>query len=216
MITMCVDGLAIVVGSCLGTSPLTVFAESSVGIREGGRTGLTALVVAVGFGISMFLSPIFASIPPYATGPAIVFVGALMMEHAAHVEWEDVRKAVPAFLTILLMPLTYSVAYGVIAGIMASIAIWLFCFLLDIGSSIIFKTKTLRHVWLDSMSPFFVAFGNEQILIDELPGYKPSGVSSLEPRHPSIPGSNDVLKPEDKAAIVSAEDLQLAVAAYKV
>ena len=59
----------------LGTSPLTVFAESSVGIREGGRTGLTALVVAAGFGISMFLAPIFASIPPYATGPAIILVG---------------------------------------------------------------------------------------------------------------------------------------------
>ena len=61
-----------------GTSPLTVFAESSVGIREGGRTGLTALIVAIGFGISMFLAPIFASIPPYATGPAIILVGGLV------------------------------------------------------------------------------------------------------------------------------------------
>ena len=64
----------------------------------------------------MFLAPIFASIPPYATGPAIVFVGALMMEHARHVEWEDVKQAVPAFLTILMMPLTYSVRQGVGGG----------------------------------------------------------------------------------------------------
>ena len=62
----------------------------------------------------MFLAPIFASIPPYATGPAIVFVGALMMEHARHVEWEDVKQAVPAFLTILMMPLTYSVRQEVV------------------------------------------------------------------------------------------------------
>ncbi len=101
--TMITDGFSIVVGSLLGTSPLTVFTESAVGIREGGRTGITSFIVACGFGISVFLSPIFASIPPYATGPAVILVGALMMEHSRYVQWQDLRQAVPAFLCIILV-----------------------------------------------------------------------------------------------------------------
>ena len=124
MLTMCVDGLSIVIGSTLGTSPLTVFAESAVGIKEGGRTGLTSFIIAIGFGISMFLSPIFASIPPYATGPAIVIVGAMMFEHCRHIDWLDAKKAIPAFLTIILMPLTYSIAYGIIGGLVAHLFLW--------------------------------------------------------------------------------------------
>jgi len=170
------DGLSIVVGACLGTSPLTVLAESSVGIREGGHTGITALIIAIGFGISMFLAPIFASIPPFATGPAIIFVGALMMEHSKHVEWENVKVAIPAFLTIMLMPLTYSIAYGVMAGLLSTILLWIICFLLDALSSAIFKSRPGREVWLEHMSHFYVAFGQEQVLVDELPGYKPSSV----------------------------------------
>jgi len=121
--TMMMDGFAITIGSILGTSPLTVMVESAVGIREGGRTGLTVVTTGLWFGLAMFLSPIFSSIPPYATGPALVLVGAFMMDHARYIDWEDVRVAVPSFLTIILMPLLYSIAYGVIGGIFSSLVI---------------------------------------------------------------------------------------------
>jgi AGZA family xanthine/uracil permease-like MFS transporter len=111
------DATAIVVGSCLGTSPVTTFVESATGIREGGRTGLTALCVAFLFFISLFFAPIFASIPPWANGPPLILVGAMMMKAISEVNWNNPRDGIPAFLTIIIMPLTYSIAYGVIAGI---------------------------------------------------------------------------------------------------
>jgi len=201
--TMCIDGFGIVVGSTLGTSPLTVFAESAVGIREGGHTGITSFVVACGFGISMFLSPIFASIPPYATGPAIVFVGSMMFEHGRHVEWENTRVAVPSFLTIICMPLTYSIAYGVIIGLCSQIFLWVVCSLIDVLTLPFGKTKTFRTVWLDSMSHFYLAFGKEQVLIDELPGYVPSSSAHVDK---SVAGDSSVTlkKPSDKAEVKEA------------
>jgi AGZA family xanthine/uracil permease-like MFS transporter len=115
----CADGISIVVGSLMGTSPLTVFIESATGIREGGRTGITALTTGFCFFISMFFAPLLASIPVFATGPALILVGALMLANAAKIDWQDINKAVPAFLTIVVMPLSYSIAYGVIAGIVS-------------------------------------------------------------------------------------------------
>ncbi|KAI3428804.1 hypothetical protein D9Q98_007621 [Chlorella vulgaris] len=117
------DGIGIVSGSMMGTTPLTVFIESAAGIEDGGRTGLTAVVVAFFFLVSLFFSPIIASIPPYATGPALVLVGTILLGHIAHIEWDDIGVAIPAFLTMVLMPFTYSVAYGVIAGLGSYVAI---------------------------------------------------------------------------------------------
>ncbi|XP_023549830.1 adenine/guanine permease AZG1-like [Cucurbita pepo subsp. pepo] len=111
------DATAIVVGSLLGTSPVTVFCESSTGIREGGRTGLTALTVAVYFFLAFFFTPLLASIPAWAVGPPLILVGVLMMKAVVDIEWDDMRQAIPAFMTLLLMPLTYSIAYGLIGGI---------------------------------------------------------------------------------------------------
>lgn len=111
------DAAAIVVGSLLGTSPVTAFVESSTGIREGGRTGLTALTAAAWFFSALFFTPLLASIPPWAVGPALVLVGVMMMRCVVQIDWGDMREAVPAFLTILLTPLTYSIAYGFIGGI---------------------------------------------------------------------------------------------------
>jgi xanthine/uracil/vitamin C permease (AzgA family) len=184
--TMIVDGVGIIIGATLGTSPLTVLAESAVGVREGGHTGITAIIVAIGFGLSMFLAPIFASIPPYATGPAIIFVGALMMEHSRHVQWEDVKVAVPCFLTIILMPLTYSIAYGVMGGLLSAILLWIVCFALDLMGALILKSRPMRQVWLQHMSNWYVAFNMEQVLIDGLPGYVPSSVLDS----PSVKGSD--------------------------
>ncbi|KAF9595554.1 hypothetical protein IFM89_000691 [Coptis chinensis] len=111
------DAASIVVGSLLGTSPVTAFIESSTGIREGGRTGLTALTVAGYFFLSFFITPLLASIPAWAVGPPLILVGVLMMRSVVEVEWNDMRQAIPAFVTLILMPLTYSIAYGLIGGI---------------------------------------------------------------------------------------------------
>lgn len=111
------DASSIVVGSLLGTSPVTAFIESSTGIREGGRTGLTALTVAGYFMLSFFFTPLLASIPAWAVGPPLILVGVLMMKSVVEIEWDDMRQAIPAFMTLILMPLTYSIAYGLIGGI---------------------------------------------------------------------------------------------------
>ncbi|KAJ7530903.1 hypothetical protein O6H91_14G024100 [Diphasiastrum complanatum] len=119
------DASAIIVGSTLGTSPVTVFIESSTGIKEGGRTGLTALTVAFYFLLSFFFTPLLASIPPWAVGPALILVGVLMMKVVVEINWENMQEGIPAFITIILMPLTYSIAYGVIGGIGTFIALHL-------------------------------------------------------------------------------------------
>lgn len=111
------DASSIVVGSLLGTSPVTAFIESSTGIREGGRTGLTALTVAGYFMLAFFLTPLLASIPSWAVGPPLILVGVLMMKAVVEVDWGDMRQAIPAFMTLILMPMTYSIAYGLIGGI---------------------------------------------------------------------------------------------------
>lgn len=111
------DATSIVVGSLLGTSPVTAFIESSTGIREGGRTGLTALTVAGYFMLAFFFTPLLASIPAWAVGPPLILVGALMMKSVVEIDWEDMKQGIPAFMTLILMPLTYSIAYGLIGGI---------------------------------------------------------------------------------------------------
>ncbi|KAK7317018.1 hypothetical protein RJT34_00896 [Clitoria ternatea] len=111
------DATSIVVGSLLGTSPVTAFIESSTGIREGGRTGITALTVAAYFFLAFFFTPLLASIPAWAVGPPLILVGVLMMRSVVEIDWEDMRQAIPAFVTLILMPLTYSIAYGLIGGI---------------------------------------------------------------------------------------------------
>ncbi|KAL3334417.1 hypothetical protein AABB24_030920 [Solanum stoloniferum] len=111
------DASAIVVGSLLGTSPVTAFVESSTGIKEGGRTGMTALTAAGYFFLAFFFTPILASIPAWAVGPPLILVGVMMMKSVVEVEWDDMRQAIPAFVTLILTPLTYSIAYGLIGGI---------------------------------------------------------------------------------------------------
>ncbi|KAE9608749.1 hypothetical protein Lal_00020198 [Lupinus albus] len=111
------DATSIIVGSLLGTSPVTAFIESSTGIREGGRTGITALTIAAYFFLAFFFTPLLASIPAWAVGPPLILVGVLMMKSVMDIDWEDMRQAIPAFVTLLLTPLTYSIAYGLIGGI---------------------------------------------------------------------------------------------------
>lgn len=119
----CVDAITISIGSLLGTSPVTAFIESATGIAEGGKTGITAIVTGLMFFISVFFAPIFASIPPWATGGALVIVGSLMIRNVREINWNYIGDSAPAFLTIIITPLSYNIAYGVIAGISSYVVI---------------------------------------------------------------------------------------------
>ncbi|PWY86773.1 nucleoside transporter [Aspergillus heteromorphus CBS 117.55] len=118
-----VDAISISIGSLFGTSPVTAFVESGAGISEGGKTGLTSCTTGICFFVAVFFAPIFASIPPWATGCTLVIVGALMAKAAAEINWRYFGDAIPAFLTIAIMPFTYSIAYGLIAGILSYITL---------------------------------------------------------------------------------------------
>ncbi|WP_448762174.1 NCS2 family permease, partial [Acinetobacter tandoii] len=110
------DSTAIVAGAALGTSSTTPYIESSAGVAAGGRTGLTAVVVGVLFILCLFLAPLAQSVPSFATAPALLFVGVLMIQGITHIEWDDITEAVPAFLTIVFMPFSYSIADGIAMG----------------------------------------------------------------------------------------------------
>jgi AGZA family xanthine/uracil permease-like MFS transporter len=118
-IAYCVDAFSISMGALMGCSPVTAYVESATGISEGGKTGLTAITVSIMFFISVFFAPIFASIPPWATGGALTIVGSLMVRNVLEINWLYVGDAIPAFLTLVIIPLTYNIAYGVIAGVIS-------------------------------------------------------------------------------------------------
>ena len=117
------DTSASVVGSLLGTSSMTTYLESATGIREGGRTGLTALTVAALFLCCLFLEPLFASIPAFATAPALVYVAASFLSPLRDLDWEDITVSMPVMLMAILMPLTFSIAGGIAIGFLAYVLI---------------------------------------------------------------------------------------------
>lgn len=121
------DAIGTTCGAILGTSTVTTFVESSSGVVEGGRTGLTAITVAVLFLVSLFLGPIFESIPSAATGAALVYVGVLMITPVTDIDFTDITEAVPAFLCILFMVCAYSISDGIMFGILSYVIIKLFC-----------------------------------------------------------------------------------------
>ena len=113
------DSIATICGACFGTSTTTTYVESASGVGEGGRTGLTAFSVAVFFALALLLSPIFLAIPGAATAPALIIVGVMMMPSVKTIHWEDYCKAIPAFITIIMMPLAYSISDGILLGVIA-------------------------------------------------------------------------------------------------
>lgn len=117
------DATATIVGALCGTSTTTTYIESAAGIEEGGKTGLTAAVVGILMLSGLFFADIFASIPQYAMACALVVVGAMMMRQAADIDWSNSTMAVPAFLTMVMMPFTYSIADGIAWGIISYCAI---------------------------------------------------------------------------------------------
>ncbi|MFV0299742.1 MAG: solute carrier family 23 protein, partial [Paracoccus sp. (in: a-proteobacteria)] len=110
------DSTAILAGSVLGTSSTTAYVESASGVQAGGRTGLTALIVAGLFLLAMFFAPLAGSVPAYATAPALLYVACLMAREFSEIVWDDVTEAAPAVLTALMMPFTYSIANGLAFG----------------------------------------------------------------------------------------------------
>lgn len=118
-----VDAIGTTVGSVVGVSAVTVYVESSAGVAEGGRTGLTALTTGILFLLAMFLSPLFIAIPACATAPALIIVGFFMIENISKIKFDDFTEGVPAFLTIILMPLTYSIGDGLTVGILSYVII---------------------------------------------------------------------------------------------
>jgi len=124
--SMACDSIATLSGAVCGTSTVTTFVECASGVAAGGRTGLTSLVTSICFALCLFLSPIASIVPAAATAPALIFVGVLMLKNFSKVDMEDVRSAVPAFLTLVMMPLTYSIANGIGIGAISYVLITLF------------------------------------------------------------------------------------------
>jgi AGZA family xanthine/uracil permease-like MFS transporter len=117
------DSSAIFLGSLLGTSSTTAYLESASGVQEGGRTGLTAVTVSVLFLACLFISPLAGSVPAYATAPALFYVACLMLRELVDLDWEDTTEVIPACVTALLMPFTYSIANGVSFGFISYAAL---------------------------------------------------------------------------------------------
>ncbi|WP_243141249.1 NCS2 family permease [Alkaliphilus pronyensis] len=120
------DAIGTTVGACLGTSTVTTYVESASGVAEGGRTGLTALTSGVLFALSLFLAPLFLIVPSEATAPVLILVGLFMMTPITKIDLEDYTEAIPAFLTIVMMPFTFSIAEGIVFGIMSYVFLKLF------------------------------------------------------------------------------------------
>lgn len=119
--------ISAIVGAICGTSTVTTFSEVNAGVAAGGRTGLTSLFCGLFFFIAMFLSPIAQLIPSCATAAALIYVGLLMMGAIRKIDWDNFKVAVPAFLTLVIMPFTYNISYGIAFGLLSYIVISIFC-----------------------------------------------------------------------------------------
>ena len=121
------DSIATTFGAILGTSTTTTYVESAAGVAQGGRSGLTALIVGGCFVIALFFSPLFLSIPAAATAPALIIVGLLMMEQAKNIPFDDFSESIPAFVCMIMMPLTYSISNGILIGMITYVLMNMIC-----------------------------------------------------------------------------------------
>ena len=121
------DSIATTVGAILGTSTTTTYVESAAGVAQGGRSGLTALVVGGCFVVALFFSPLFLSIPSAATAPALIIVGLLMMEQVKNIPFDDFSESIPAFVCMIMMPLTYSISNGILIGMITYVLMNMIC-----------------------------------------------------------------------------------------
>ena len=121
------DAIATMTGACLGASTTTTYVESAAGVAQGGRTGLTAFSTAVCFVVALFFAPLFLSIPAAATTPVLVIVGLFMLSPIKDIDLDNYAEAIPAFITIVMMPLTYSISDGILCGVISYVAINVLC-----------------------------------------------------------------------------------------
>lgn len=121
------DSIATTVGACLGTSTTTTYVESASGVAQGGRTGLTAFAVAACFAIALFFSPIFLAIPAAATAPVLVIVGLFMMSPIKNIDFDNYAESIPAFVTIIMMPMVYSISDGILMGMISYVILNALC-----------------------------------------------------------------------------------------
>lgn len=121
------DAIATTAGAMLGTSTTTTYVESAAGVAQGGRTGLTAFSIACCFAIALFFSPLFLSVPGAATAPVLILVGMLMMEPVRNIDFDDATEAIPAFITLAMMPLAYSISAGIMLGMISYVIINICC-----------------------------------------------------------------------------------------
>ncbi|MBR5136173.1 MAG: NCS2 family permease [Rikenellaceae bacterium] len=121
------DSIATTVGAMLGTSTTTTYVESAAGVAQGGRSGLTAFVVACGFVVALLFSPLFLSIPSAATAPALIIVGLLMLEPVKDIPFDDFSESIPAFVCLIMMPVTYSISNGILLGMITYVLMNVIC-----------------------------------------------------------------------------------------
>ena len=121
------DSIATTAGAMLGTSTTTTYVESAAGVAQGGRSGLTALVVACGFAVALLFSPLFLSIPSAATAPALIIVGLLMLEPVKDINFDDFSESIPAFVCLIMMPMTYSISNGIMLGMITYVLMNVIC-----------------------------------------------------------------------------------------
>ena len=123
---MLADAVATAFGAVCGTSTVSSYVESSAGIAEGGRTGLAAMATGGLFLLAMFFSPVASLVPSCATAAALIYVGVLMMDCTRNIDWQNTGEAVPAFLTLVIMPMTYNISYGIAFGVISHVLIQVF------------------------------------------------------------------------------------------
>ncbi|MBE6137192.1 MAG: NCS2 family permease [Erysipelotrichaceae bacterium] len=152
------DSIATCVGAALGTSTVTTFVESGVGVAAGGKTGLTALVTAVLFLLAIFILPVFAFVPSAAAACALVYVGVLMMKSVVDIDFKSIKNAVPAFLTIIMMPLSYSITTGIGVGIITYVIISVIVYICDLIKFKACKDETVEKPVFDVSIVMFVVF----------------------------------------------------------
>jgi len=167
------DAIATIIGSSLGTSTVTTYIESSAGVVDGGKTGLTAVTVGIWFALAIPFAPLLSEIPPLASGPILALVGGMMLQNINGMDWSDLEEALPAFAVLVMIPFTYNIAYGIISGI----GLWLIVQFLLIPYRLIKKEDPFVH---------FKALWHGGELLDESTeaGYEHAGFDSLEDAKP--------------------------------
>lgn len=190
-----VDAISISIGALFGSPPVTAFVESGAGISEGGKTGLTAMTTGLCFFVSVFFAPIFASIPPWATGCVLILVGSMMVRAVTEINWRYMGDAVPAFITIALMPFTYSIADGLIGGVCSYILINTIVWVIEkvSGGRIVPANKDQKDPWT-----WRIPGGILPPWVRRLAGGKKD---FWRPEHPS----NDVAEPQSLEKTASSD-----------